>query len=176
MTRAIKAQKLVKAFLVVVCAGIALMWVYAFFFASKESVNKIGDREWQEFAESKCAVAEEERIALADLRKVNEAGPDALHERAAIVDKATDTIERAIDAIAGRPVADAKGRALVPLWIADYRTYITDRREYADNLRAGINEPFAESQVDGIPISEKLSTFAADNRMRSCTAPIDLSV
>lgn len=176
MTEPMKLQKLIKPFLAVVCVGIALMWVYAFFFASKESVNKIGDTQWQDFAESRCATAEQERIALADLRKVNDVGPNALRERATIVDKATDTLERAIDAIAARPVSDAKGRALVPLWINDYRVYIQDRREYADDLRSGINDPFAESQVDGIPISEKLSTFAADNRMKSCTAPIDLSV
>ena len=169
-------QKIVKPLLIVVCAGIAAMWVYAFLFASKESVNKIGDRAWQEYAEERCAKAELERIELADMRKVNEVGPEALRERATIVDKATDTLERALDDISARPVVDDKGRAIVPLWISDYRTYVQDRRDYADDLRAGINKPFAETKVDGIPISEKISTFAADNRMRSCVAPIDLSV
>ena len=169
-------RRVLRAFLLLVCLGIAGMWVYAFGFASKESVNRIGDAEWQQYAESRCDVAKRERIALADMRKVNEVGPDALRERADIVDKATDTIERAVDDIAGRPIADDKGRAIVPLWLADYRTYIEDRRQYADDLRAGVNEPFAETKVDGIPISEKISTFAADNLMRSCTAPIDLSV
>jgi hypothetical protein len=110
------------------------------------------------------------------MRKVNEVGPEALRERATIVDKATDTLERAVDDISAQPIADEKGRAIVPLWLADYRTYIADRRSYADDLRAGINEPFAETKVEGIPISEKISTFAADNLMKSCGAPIDLSV
>lgn len=170
------AQRIVKPFLIVVCAAIAAMWVYAFFFASKESVNRIGDNGWQQYAEQRCAEAELERIELADMRKVNDVGPEALRERATIVDKATDTLERAVDDIAARPVIDEKGQAIVPLWLADYRTYIGDRREYADELRAGINEPFAETKVDGIPISEKISTFAADNLMKSCAAPIDLSV
>jgi hypothetical protein len=169
-------KRFVKPLLILVSAGIAAMWIYALFFASKESVNKIGDRQWQAFAENTCARAEVERQQLADLRRVDSVGPNALSERADIVDKATDTLERAIVAIAGQPVADAKGRALVPLWIADYRTYIEDRRTYANDLRSGINRPFAETQVEGIPISEKLSTFAADNLMRSCVAPVDLSV
>ena len=156
--------------------GIVAMWIYALFFASKESVNRIGDRTWQKQAESICASADRERADLADLRRVDEAGPNALAERAVIVDKATDTLERAIDKIAALPVADDKGSAIVPLWIADYRTYIADRRAYADDLRAGINKPFAETQAEGIPISEKVSTFAADNLMTSCVAPIDLSV
>lgn len=169
-------QRIIKPLLIAVCIAIAAMWVYAFFFASKESVNRIGDTAWQKFAEGRCAQAELERIELADLRKVNEVGPEALRERAAIVDKATDTLERALTDIAARPVADEKGRAIVPLWLTDYGTYIGDRREYADDLRAGINKPFSETKVDGIPISEKISTFAADNLMKSCTAPIDLSV
>jgi hypothetical protein len=169
-------QRLVKPALLIVCLGIAAMWVYAFGFASKESVNRIGDVAWQQYAESRCAVAKKERIALADMRKVNEVGPEALRERATIVDKATDTLERSIDDISAQPIADEKGRAIVPLWLADYRTYIADRRSYADDLRAGINEPFAETRVEGIPISEKISTFAADNLMKSCGAPIDLSV
>lgn len=169
-------QRIVKPLLVTVCVGIAVMWVYAFGFASKESVNRIGDEAWQQYAEQRCAAAEEERIELADMRRLSDVGPDALRQRADIVDKATDTIERALDEIAAQPIADEKGQAIVPLWIADYRTYIEDRREYADALRSGNNDPFAETKVDGIPISEKVSTFAADNLMKSCAAPIDLSV
>lgn len=169
-------QRIVKPLLVTVCVGIAVMWVYAFGFASKESVNRIGDEAWQQYAEQRCAAAEEERIELADMRRLSDVGSDALRQRADIVDKATDTIERALDEIAAQPVADEKGQAIVPLWIADYRTYIEDRREYADALRSGNNDPFAETKVDGIPISEKVSTFAADNLMKSCAAPIDLSV
>ncbi|MFM7410035.1 MAG: hypothetical protein ACKO3L_04445, partial [Actinomycetota bacterium] len=115
-------RRLVTPFLIVVCVGIAAMWVYAFGFASKESVNRIGDPQWQQYAESRCASAKEERIALADMRKVNEVGPEALRERAIIVDKATDTLQRAIDDISAQPIADAKGQAIVPLWLADYRT------------------------------------------------------
>lgn len=169
-------QRMVKPLLVTVCVGIAVMWVYAFVFASKESVNRIGDESWQQYAEKRCVAAEQERVELVDMRRLSDVGPDALQQRAAIVDKATDSIERAVDDIAAQPVADEKGQAIVPLWIADYRTYIQDRREYADALRAGKNDPFAETRVDGIPISEKVSTFAADNLMKSCAAPIDLSV
>jgi hypothetical protein len=53
---------------------------------------------------------------------------------------------------------------------------INDRREYADQLRTGANIPFAETMIEGLPISEKISTFAADNRMSSCKVPMDLSI
>ena len=62
----------------------------------------------------------------------------------------------------------------MPLWEADYRTYLGDRRAFSDGLRAGVNEPFAETTVDGIPISDKIARFAADNHMPACSPPTDL--
>lgn len=152
------------------------MWLYAFVFASREAVNKIGDAIWQARAESLCAQALSDRLALADFRLIEDAGPDALAERADIVDRATDIVEEMVRAIAAEPPTDDKGLALVPQWIADYETYVQDRRDYADLLRSGINEPFSETMIDGLPLSEKISTFAADNLAPSCKPPIDLSV
>jgi hypothetical protein len=152
------------------------MWIYAFGFASKESVNKIEDQAWADRAEGICNQAESERLALADLRQISDAGINALTERAAIIDKATDTLENAINAISTVGPTDAKGKAIVPLWISDYRQLIVDRREYADQLRSGENVPFSETMIEGLPISEKISTFAADNRMSSCKVPMDLSI
>ena len=78
------------------------------------------------------------------------------------------------DVVAVAPT-DPKGADLVPRWEADYRTYLEDRRQFADVLRTGVNDPFTETAVDGIPISEKLECFAADNEMPTCAPPIDTS-
>lgn len=167
---------IVRAALGVVVAAIAAMWVYALFFASRESVNRIGDAEWTSRAEAVCAVATAERAALADLRRIDEAGPDALARRADLVDAATDGLARAIAEVGDRLPRDDKGAAIVPLWLADYGTYVADRRAYADALRRGDNAPFSETTAEGLPLSEKLATFAADNDMPSCRPPMDLSV
>lgn len=156
--------------------GLSAMWIYAFVFASKESVNKIGDTTWTQNAEMICKDAVQKRLELVDTRQISEAGPDALLERAKIVDLATDTIEEALQSISQLPVGDEKGKAIVPLWIFDYQQLVKDRRDYANMLRSGVNTTFSESMVDGLPISEKISTFAADNRMASCKAPMDLSI
>lgn len=162
--------------LTTVIFAICVMWVYGLFFASKDVVNRVADEQWRQKSDDICLAARRQREALIDLRLVGESGPNALVERAEIVDKATDTLENMVIAIAALPVADAKGFAIVPLWLADYRAYIADRRSYTALLRQGINEPFAESQVDQLPVSEKLATFAADNHLTSCKPPIDLSV
>jgi hypothetical protein len=170
----------VKVFLrgvvVVVCLLIAAMWVYGFVFASKEAVNKIGDRDWAARAEEICAAAQRERIGLADLRRLDEVGDGALAERAELVDRATDIVEAMLDDVVAVAPTDAKGQNLVPLWEAEYRTYLGDRRDYADQLRAGSNRPFAETRGENIPISERLETFAGDNDMPSCAPPRDLSI
>jgi hypothetical protein len=71
---------------------------------------------------------------------------------------------------------DAKGRAIVPLWADEYATYITDRRRYAEDLRTtGENLPFYETMSE-VPLSERLETFAGDNRMDACAPPRDLSM
>lgn len=175
-TKQFVPRSVVRGGLVVICLLLAVMWVYAFVFASRESVNMIGDTAWQQYAEERCMQARLERAELADFRKIEDVGPGALTQRADLVDKATRTLENAIDDIAARPVVDEKGQAIVPLWIADYRTYIQDRRDYAEMLRRGENQPFAETRVDGLPLSEKVSTFATANRMPACQAPVDLSV
>ena len=152
------------------------MWVYALFFASKEVANEIGDQAWTARAELICQEAADERIALADFRPLNEAGKNALYERATLVDLATDTLDNMLAQLEQTTPTDAKGQELIPLWISDYRTYIVDRRAYADELRLGINVPFGESILMGIPLSEKIATFAADNAMTSCKPPMDLSI
>jgi hypothetical protein len=162
--------------LLVVIAAIVVMWVYALFFASKEAVNKIGDRAWAERAEAICDEAQTARRELADFRTLDDVGADALEVRAGLVEQATDLLEAMLDDVSAATPTDDKGRAIVPLWQADYRTYLADRREYIDQLRAGDNSPFSETIVDGIPISEKLATFSADNEMASCAPPDDLAV
>ena len=102
--------------------------------------------------------------------------PELVRERAAIVDRATDVLERMLDDVVAEPPSDAKGRDLVPLWEADYRTYIGDRRAFTDDLAFDRREPpFYETEVSGIPISEKLETFAGDNEMPACAPPRDLT-
>jgi len=152
------------------------MWVYAFVFASKEAVNKIGDDEWTQRAEARCLVARQERLALADYRLIDDPATGGLVRRAELVDEATNTLARMIADLRVVMPTDAKGQALIPLWLSDYDTYVSDRRVYAEQLRSGDNAPFAETTFEGLPLSERIATFAGDNRMPSCAPPIDLSV
>ena len=105
----------------------AAFWTWALFFASKEPVNRIGDRAWAARAEEICVAADRERLELADFRTMDDAGAALVNERADIVDRATDILEQMLDDVLAQPPTDAKGQDLVPQWAADYRTYIADR-------------------------------------------------
>lgn len=164
-----------KVVLVLVCSLIAAMWVYAFGFAPRESINRVNDREWSKRAESICREAAVERTGLTDLSKLDVDDPESLARRAELIDLATDTLERAMERIEAVPPTDDKGREIAPLWIADYRQYLADRRDYAATIRSGAVSSFTESQIDGLPISEKIETFARANEMDSCIPPYDLS-
>jgi hypothetical protein len=152
----------------------AAFWIWALFFASKEAINGIGEDDWTDRAQAICEAAETEREDLADFREVDDEDQAMLDERAAIVDRATDILERMLDDVVAVKPAGEKGAALVPMWEADYRIYLGDRRTFSDDLRAGRYDAFAENVVDGIPISDKIARFAADNRMPACSPPNDL--
>jgi hypothetical protein len=153
---------------VILLVGIVLFaafWVWALFFASKTAVNKIEDRAWAARAEEICARTELELIALEERASTD------LGVRAGLVVESTDLLGAMLDDITVTPPADEKGQAIVPAWIADYRQLLADRYRYADQLRSGQNVPFTETAVDGVPITERIETFAADNEMPSCAPP-----
>jgi hypothetical protein len=153
----------------------ASFWTWALFFASKEAVNRIEDRDWAERAEQICETANEQRLELADFRLIADGGPELIRERAVIVERSTDIIVQMLDDVVAVAPTGQKGSEIVPLWEADYRTYIQDRYRYADQLReSGENLAFYET-ADGIPISERIETFAGDNEMPSCAPPRDLT-
>ena len=162
--------------LVVGLVCFAAFWTWALFFASKEPINRIGDRAWAARAEAICVGAERQRLALADFRTMENADAALVNERADIVDRATDIIEQMLDDVTAEAPNDPKGQDLVPQWEADYRAYIADRRAFTASLReSGENLPFYETEASGIPISEKLEVFAADNEMATCSPPRDLT-
>jgi hypothetical protein len=114
---------------------------------------------------------------MQDLSPMDPNDVEAMRQKAVLVDKATDSLEVAINAIAADIPADAKGKAIVPAWIAEYRIYIKDRRAFSVALRTATRRPFfAETEVEGVPISERLSKFARENNMKTCQPPYDLSV
>jgi hypothetical protein len=85
--------------LTVACGLIAAMWVYAFVFAPRESINKIKDEAWTVRSQATCKIAEDVRFKLQDLSEMDPNDSTALRKKAELVDKATDALEIAINTI-----------------------------------------------------------------------------
>lgn len=159
-----------------VSLGIAVFWIWALFFPPKQSVAKVSDPSWAERSAAICENANVQRNELADSRRIEDAGPGALAERADLIDRATGIVVEMIDEIAAIRLEVVEDRRLVDTWIGYYRTLMEDRREYTAVLRSGDNPPFPESVIDGSPISEYINDFTVANRIRPCSAPADLAV
>jgi hypothetical protein len=156
------------------CLVLASFWIYAFFFADTNKRNLIGDKSWPKYAESICAKAEQERFKLADFSRI-EGTPEELTKRAGLVEQATDGLDVMVQDLGLRTPSDENGLNVVKLWLAEYMTYLEDRREYIVELRAGNNVTFSETAIEGVPISERLLTFANENNMASCAPPTDVA-
>jgi hypothetical protein len=160
----------------VVVAAILAMWVYAFVFAPRKGVYRIDSAQWRRDAEQICKAATQERIGLADTSGgiiVKPTHADML-QRADIVDRATDILERMLDQVVALPLSTVRDRQLVDVWEGYYRTLLADRREYTADLRRFVDEPFHEELVQGGPISDVLTDFTSGNAITSCAPPGEL--
>lgn len=169
-------RSLVRAVLALVSLGIAAFWVWALFFPPKQAVAKLEDRTWTERAEAICRQANIARNDLADTRRIEDAGPNALAERAALIDRATEIVRDMVAEVAAVEPSGVDDSDLVRTWVGYYETLLGDRDEYTDVLRNGDNPPFPETTIDGAPISEFINDFTVANRMKACSAPADLAV
>ncbi len=171
MSRRITVPGLLIAVAVIV---FIVFWVWALFFASKEAINKIEDVAWTARAENICAEATTRREALADFRRIDPTDAAMLAERGDLIDRTTDILEEMLNQVMSAPLNGDKAKAIVPQWSEEYRVYIANRRVHAAEVRQGSNSVFREAEAGGIPISQRLTVFANDNKMNSCAPPRDL--
>ncbi len=165
-----------QVFLTLICLGIGVFWIYAFFFASKVGINVLEDKAWTVRAEEICRNANLERDKLADLRRIDSVEGNALAERADIIDKATLIIQNMLDDVTAQVPSGIDDAKLMERWRGLYQDWIDGRDVYTAKLRVGENAPFAESMLEGSPISDSINDFTTNNRMKSCGAAMDLAV
>ncbi len=63
---------------------------------------------------------------------------------------------------------------LLDAWLADWDTYLGDRRAYAAVLAGGSDPPFTVTARDGEGVTGYIDTFAEVNAMPSCATPGDV--
>ena len=91
-----------------------------------------------------------------------------------MVDRANDELEAMLDGLDVDLPSSQEDQAVVRPWLADWRTYLDNRRDYADRLRT---DPDAQLLVDekfSDSIETVIGTFAEVNEMDSCVVPGDV--
>jgi hypothetical protein len=171
-----RGSTLLRIGLAVICLALLAMWIYAFFFATKEAAYRVDDDAWRERAEAICAAARAERLELVDTEGgfISDPTPEQAIERAAIVDRATAILEAQVaDIVSVQPPSD-RDRSLISDYEAFWAILIADRRAYTDQLRAYDLSPYSETAVEGGPVTNVLIDFAVVNLMPSCAPPDEL--
>lgn len=163
---------------VAVIASFVGIWGYvmylSFFEGRAEPRDRLDDTRFTAAAEETCSEfrADFDRLPLAS-------EVDSPEERADLLDEATDGLEVMVTRLEGLvPPRDQDEARAVDRWLADYRTYLQDRREYADAQRDPTNErydrPFTVTDRGGFQIDVIIDDFARINYMESCEAPNDV--
>jgi hypothetical protein len=166
----------IRALVVVVVAGLVGMWVYVVYLAFWEGrqppIDRIDDPAFAEAAEARCAEALDR---VAELPPAQDAASPA--ERAAVIDEANAAFGIMLDDLDERvalvPAGDERRHATE--WIADWRTFLGDREDFADRLRTDPEARMlvSEKAGEGRHVTEWIDEFARANRMPSCASPTD---
>jgi ferric-dicitrate binding protein FerR (iron transport regulator) len=149
---------------------IAVMWVYALGFAPQGNPNRLHDTAWTANAESVCAAAQQQIAALPPAKTAK-----SPQQRADVVDQADTILSDMIATLKAAALSGTvKEQHYVEMWLADYETYLGDRRDWAAILHQGESKPFAITKADGGPIIDRMDGFSETNGMLSCKAPLDV--
>jgi hypothetical protein len=161
--------------LVVVCALVS-MWGYVLFLAfgpgRQPPIDRLDDPAFAEAGEARCAEAVEQVEALPMASDSADAA-----ERADVLAQADATFAGMLDdldeMVELAPAGDQRRRAAE--WLADWRTYLSDRQAYAEALRTnpGARLLVSEKPGEGRQITGWIDEFAEANRMPSCVTPTD---
>lgn len=147
------------------------LWIYALFIYDPGlMIDELGDRTFPRDAEEICHRA---RVRIEKLPTAERTPEPA--DRAAVIDEANDAL-RTMTAELTEVVPQGEGRITVGIgeWIDDWNTYIDDRQDYADRLRADAGARFTETTKSNRQISRAIDAFAQVNRMNSCAVPGDV--
>lgn len=162
--------------LAAVVLALLAMWAYVLYLAigpgRQPPIDRLDDPTFAEAAERRCADAVD---AVDELPLANES-PDAA-ARADVLDAADREFAAMLDDLEGMvdlaPAGDQRRRASE--WLADWRTYLDDRRSFARDLRAdpGARLLVSEKEGEGQQVTGWIDEFAEANRMPSCATPTD---
>lgn len=158
--------------LAVVAASTTLLWAGAIVYgaiAQPKPAGWLEDRSFPAAAEPICAdaLADVEQYPPAHESPTPEARADVIRDTTARLAAMLDDL----DAV----VPDGTEARWIRMWLADWRTHLDDRLDFARRLdERGAGEEFFESVKSDTQISKSLDNYARLNEMPSCATSGDV--
>lgn len=164
----------VRLVLAAVVLALIVMWIYAFFFAPRDGVNPVRDKEWTKAADALCTQASADLTPLVFKTRIEGTNKAAdLPRFVANLDQGYAIISKMLDGLEALPRTSDKAKALIPQWLADYRMFQGNLHDWIEELRDGKIVEFGVGVTDtGIPVNERINTFAAENHIESCSTDL----
>ena len=157
---------------VLVAVATVLFWAWILTGGPKaDNRDKLDDRSYVSFAQQRCIRLNTELAQLPNAITAKTAS-----ERASVIDEANVLVSNMVDDLQAKaPTAGDDGIRLRE-WIADWRTYVGDREDYANRLREDPKAPMQVSENtklhDGV--DKTIEIFADVNDMPECATPGDV--
>jgi hypothetical protein len=163
--------------LALVVVALVTMWIYVLYLAfgpgRQAPIDRLADPAFAAAGERRCAAALDVvgKLPFADESPTATARADVIDQANAAFAAMLDDLDRL--AVREVPAGDQRRRATE--WIADWRTYLSDRQDYADRLRTDPGARLLVSPKAGqsAQVTEWIDEFAKANRMPSCVTPGD---
>jgi hypothetical protein len=162
--------------ILVVVAGLLAMWGYVLYLAfgpgQQPQIDQLTDPAFGRAAEHRCADAVQavEELPLATESKTATG-------RADVLDQANADFAAMLHDLDGMVhlVPSGDDRRKTTEWLADWRTFLRDRQDYADALRKDPDARLLVSEKAGTTqhITDWIDEFALANHMDSCVSPTD---
>ena len=147
------------------------MWIYVLYLAfgpgRSDPPEKLRDPQFARSAQSICNAALDQ---VAKLPPAFESKTAA--DRSVVLAQANADFAAMLDQL-DRIAPSGDDGKLAKEWLADWRTYLGDREDYATALKTDPKARLLVSPKKGGQITDYLDAFAGDNDMPACSTPGD---
>jgi len=167
-----------RALILLVVGLMVAMWIYVLYLAfgpgRQPPADRLTDPAFARAGEERCAAAV---AAVDELPTASET--DTATERADVIDEANGELRAMLDdldVMAQELVPGGDQRRRATEWLADWRTLLGDRENYAEALRLDPDAEFliSEKKGTGRQVTGWIDEFAKANKMDDCVTPSDV--
>lgn len=147
------------------------MWIYVLYLAigpgRQPPPDRLDDPAFATGAQSVCDAANDQ---VRELPTASQARTAA--ERSVVLTRANAIYAEMVEALRGLTPPGEDGD-VVTAWLTDWRTYLTDREDFAARLLEDENARLLVTPKKGEQVTDFIDLFATDNRMTACGTPAD---